>query len=105
LAFYRANLRAVREEVYDLGAETMNELPKECALPRGVDWCELVGRCHWIAISNDVPDVPWPQLSLRDKCYVAARCAMWWGSQPATKTKYEAFDAWRKLWRELEGMR
>jgi len=51
----------------------------------------------------------------QEQAYVAARCAMWWANECVENhwsedgEKYNrvnsAFRAWRKLWRELEGMR
>jgi hypothetical protein len=88
----------------------MNELPKECVLPVGVDWCGINEDGRGWFTGLDSVDVTWLQMCISERKYVAARCAMWWkrkyeGIQfrcgKAIK-EYAAYQSWECLCYDLE---
>ena len=93
----------------------MSDLPKDCALPVGVEWCgESAGGpwfystyCDYKGDENEYQgEDKWSSLLPHEQAYVAARCAMWWRDRwnkgNTSNVAYEAYSAWQKLWRELE---
>ena len=100
----------------------MNELPKECVLPVGVDWIYLLDGEVRVTIKDTLYAVPWGALTVEEKRFGAARCAMWWdaeedkrqdvllekGGKKTLKSYVAAHNtmmAWKQLWRELEGVK
>lgn len=111
----------------------MSELPKECTLPVGVEWCSeedgtaffLVRRPsseHFVKGSTSeivLIGVAWEELFPDERKDKSARCAMWWEAEEDKRSallaeddeaKYSAYVfahnammAWKELWRELEG--
>ena len=109
----------------------MTELPPDCKLPVGVEWCGeedgtaffLVRRPSSEHFVNGSPfeivliGVAWEDLFPDERKDKSARCAMWWDDQQmkiaeddspcesdfanAIRAKY----AWRQLWCELEGVK
>lgn len=92
----------------------MSELPKGCTLPVGVEWAKTE---NGVALFDGDA---WPLLSDSFRCYVAARCAMWWDAEEDRRHALltedeESWDsfvyahntmmAWKELWRELEGVK
>lgn len=105
----------------------MNELPKDCVLPVGVEWCGEDGFLVVRGVNEhgfeDVIEAKWLEpvhkqwvdLFPEERPFVAARCAMWWGNKAAQMLNDDAVSvevyelahdtatAWAQLCRELEG--